>query len=200
MKSYGHINMQQNELQQVALGLETDFPVDTVAGRLVFKNKILYICAEIVTGIPAWIPLTQQISTFIYYQTSNDTTWTINHNLNTGTPVVQCYGSDQKMFIPNNIEVTTNNQVVVTVAAPTTGRVVVLQPSLEGMVKPNYTYEHVQGSSSTTWVIPHGLGYYPVIRVFVGNVEVLPDNITHNSNFQSTVTFTQPYTGVAQCV
>lgn len=200
MKSYGHINMQQNEIQQAAIGLEADFPAETVAGRLVFKNKILYICAEIASGIPAWVPLTPQISTYIHYQTSNDTTWTINHGLNTGTPVVQCYGSDQKMFIPNNVEVTTNNQVVVTVAAPTVGRVVVLQPTLEGIVKPNYTYEHVQGSSSTTWVIPHGLGYQPIIRIFVGNQEILPDSIVHDSMFQATVTFTQPYTGTAQCV
>ena len=138
MKSYGHINMQQNELQQVAIGVDADFPATTVPGRLVFKNKILYICAEIVEGVPAWIPMTQQISTHIHYQTSNSATWTIDHNLNTGTPVVQCYGPDQKLFIPNNVEVISNNQVVVTTAVATVGRAVVLQPSLEGNTKPNY--------------------------------------------------------------
>jgi hypothetical protein len=200
MKSYGHINMQQNELQQVALGLETEFPAETVAGRLVFKNKILYICAEIASGIPAWVPLTQQISTYIHYETSGSTTWTINHNLNTGTPVVQCYGSDQKMFIPNNIEITSNNQVVVTTSSPVYGRAVVLQPSLEGMAKPNYVYEHIQSTTSTSWVIQHGLGYNPIVRVFIGLAEVLPDTITHNSAFQTTVTFTTPQNGSARCV
>jgi hypothetical protein len=200
MKSYGHINMQQNELQQVAIGLETDFPATPVAGRLVFKNKILYICAEIATGIPAWVPLTQQLSTYIHYEVSGTTTWTINHNLNTATPVVQCYGSDQKMFIPNNIEVTSNNQVLVTTSTPVYGRAVIMQAPLEGTTKPNYTYEHNQTSAATTWVIQHGLGYNPIVRVFVGNAEILPDTIVHNSLFQTTITFTTPQTGVARCI
>ena len=61
MKSYGHINFQQNQIQQVALEVETNFPDVPVVGRLVFKDKVLYVCAEIALGTPVWIPLTNEI-------------------------------------------------------------------------------------------------------------------------------------------
>jgi len=200
MKSYGHINMLDNELQQVVIGVEANFPAVAVPGRFVFKNKIMYICAEVVAGVPAWIPMTQQISTHIHYQTSNSATWTIDHNLNSATPVVQCYGPDQKLFIPNDVTVISNNQVVITTANATVGRAVVLQPSLEGNTKPNYSYEHLQTIVSSTWVIPHGLGYMPVVRIFIGQVETIPQSIVHDSNFQVTVTFSTPQVGTALLV
>lgn len=61
------------------------------------------------------------------------------------------------------------------------------------------TYQHIQSSPSTTWIINHNLGKYPSIQLLsVGGIEFLAE-ITHNSINQSTVTLTSPLAGIAQC-
>jgi hypothetical protein len=200
MKSYGHINMQQNELQETVLQVETNFPAKPIPGRLVFKDSRLYICISIDTGTPVWIPLTNEIESYEHTQSSSSSTWTIRHQLKTTLPSVQVYGPDNRVVYPDDIEVVDNNTVVVYFTLQTTGRAVVLTGSDSGLTRPSHSAEHIQTTPSTTWVIQHNLGYMPIVRIFVGNEEVQPLSITHNSNFQCTVTFTQSLVGIARLI
>ena len=201
MDFYGNINLLNNEMQKMVLQLETNFPTVPVVGRIVFKNKRVYICAEILAGVPAWIPLTNEIDTYIHVQATASTTWTITHNLKTGTPLVQIYDTDQRMVIPNEITIIDNNTVTITVTSVMAGRAVVMYGSITGgSSNETPSYEHYQTSPATTWTIPHGLGYYPIVRVFVGSTEIQPASIVHNSAFQTTITFSAVTAGYARLV
>jgi len=61
-------------------------------------------------------------------------------------------------------------------------------------------YLHEQSVSSTSWVVNHGLGYYPVTRVFIGTVEILPASIIQNNVNTTTITFDNPQIGNARFV
>lgn len=201
MKFYGDINLLDNEMQAMVLQMETNFPTVPVVGRIVFKNKRVYICAELPGGIPAWVPLTNEIDTYIHTQSTASTTWTITHNMKTGTPLVQAYDTNQQLIIPDTITIVDNNTVTLTVASAVAGRAIVMYGSITGGTS-NETpsYEHYQTTPATTWVIPHGMGYYPIVRVFVGGTEIQPLSIIHDSAFQTTITFSSVTAGYAKLV
>jgi hypothetical protein len=201
MKHYGNIDLNNNLMQKMVFETEINFPDIAIPGRIVFKDKRVYICAEIVTGFPVWIPLTNELDTFVLRQTTPSATWTVTHNLNTVNPLVQVYGTDLKMVIPDNITVVDNNTVLVTFGYPIAGRCVAMfGSSLVGASKSLVSFEYTQTSPSATWIINHDLGYYPIVRIFVGNEEIQPAGIVHNSIFQTTVTFTMPFVGIARLV
>jgi hypothetical protein len=60
-------------------------------------------------------------------------------------------------------------------------------------------YRHDQPSASASWVINHGLGVNPNIKVYsVGSVEVLAA-VTHTTLNQAVVSFEAPFAGFAVC-
>lgn len=177
-----------------------EFPIDPNVGEVIFKNKTLYICVDIGNNIPVWIPMTQTISAYNYVQNPASDTWIINHNLNTGHPVVTVYDNNGKQIVPDEVELTSNNTVTVFFNIPVSGKAAVITGNLEGSQRPEYVFEYIQTNSSTTWNITHGLNKYPVIRVFIGNNEVQPVSITHNSLNEVTITFTDPQVGIVRFV
>lgn len=201
MKHYGHIDLNQNELQQAVLQVESNFPATPIAGRLVFKGGVVYICIDIEQGTPVWVPLTNELRSYVHIQSASANTWNIVHNLNTTLPSIQIYDASNRLMYPNAVEVVSNTQVNVTFGQAQTGRAIVLAGSDgAGTVAPQTSFEFTQTSPSNTWVISHNLGYYPIVRVFVGMQEMLPASITHNSNFITTITFETPLTGVARLI
>lgn len=200
MKFHGDINLQDNEMQQMVVQTEVNFPDVPTVGRIVFKDKRVYICVEIVSGIPSWVPLTNELDTYVHVQSTGATTWSVAHNLATTSPIVQIYDFDFKMIIPNEITIIDNNNIEVNLGTSMAGRAVVMYGATEGSPKSEYAYEYTQASPSTTWVIYHGLGYYPITRVFIGNEEVQPLSIVHDSIFQTTITFSTAQSGVARLV
>jgi hypothetical protein len=203
MQSYGNINFNSNQAQQLALQVEYEFPATPVVGRILFKDKRVFICVEILGGLPVWIPLTNEIDTYVHRVpvANAATTWTVPHNLNTPYPIVQVYDINHNMMLPDNVIAIDNNTVEVTFATAAAGVAVAMHGnSLLGTEKMQYVYEHIQRNVSTVWVINHDLGYYPIVRVFIGNEEVQPDSITHNTVFTTTITFTAPQVGVARLV
>ena len=197
MKFYGNADLQNNEIRQAVMQAETDFPVPAVAGRIIFLQKRVYICAEILSGLPVWIPLTNEINTYMQTISTASTTWTITHNLQTMAPLVQIYNTDNLMVIPEEITIVDNNTVSITFGIAQNGTAVVMFGDISGAAKPSYAYEWFQNSSSTSWVITHGLGHYPIVRVYVNNEEVQPASIVHNSINQTTITFTTAQVGYA---
>lgn len=199
MKFYGDINLQDNRIQRMVIQAETNFPPTPVAGRVVFKDKRLWICAEVAAGVPAWLPLTSQLDAFIHMQETSSDTWTINHNLNCTTPAVQIYDANYQMIIPDSVTAITNNQLQVKLGTAALGRAIIIVGQETGAIRDPRKYTFTQTTVTTTWVINHGLGYQPIIRAFNGSDEISPASITHNSNFQATLTFSTAQSGYATC-
>ena len=200
MKFYGNANLQQNELQQAVIPIEERFPVSPKVGRLAFVNSILYICVDIANSLPVWVPLTRELTLYTHSQTEAADTWDINHGLNTTGVQVQVFDINDRVLIPDEITVSNANNAVVTFNTAITGRAVVLSGHNDGNMKPTYAYIHYQTTSSNSWVIMHNLGREPIVRVFIGNQEVQPQSITHNSLNQLTIAFAQSYVGIAKLI
>lgn len=208
MRILGDLNFDNiGRLVQVSLGTETEstFPPSgsIVPGRLAFFDRRVWIAAEIVSGIAAWIPMTQEINAYIHTQGDATNTWVVNHNLNTGTPAVQVYNTSDQMVIPTDITTISANQLEIEFNAPVIGRAIVLSGTFEGNSRQGrvYGFVHDQPASSTTWVVGHGLGYYPIVTAFTATgEELVPQSVVHNSHFQTTITFSSPVSGIARFV
>lgn len=199
MKFYGHAEMQQNQLRDAALQTLSQFPSTPVVGQFAFINSIVYICVT-AGPLPVWVPLTREITAFTHTQNTPAVEWNINHGMNTSSVVTQIYAGDGLMVIPDDIEIVDPDNVTVTFNTALSGKAVVLTGHFDGNPKPTYAYTHYQNSADDTWVIVHGLGYNPIIRVFIGNQEVQPSSIVHDSTNQVTITFSSPQVGYAQLI
>lgn len=201
MKSYGHVNFQQNEVQNAVLPLDTAFPASPKAGQFVFRDKTLYFCVEInSSGIPIWVPLTKQITAYEHIQNTNSTVWTVNHNLNTQNISVTVFDSSNRVVIPDEIEVVSDNQVVISVTKAATGKASVISGFGDGTTAPTYAYEFIQATPATTWTINHGLNRYPIVRVFIGTYEVQPESISFPSQNTTVITFSTAQVGQVKLI
>lgn len=202
MKFYGDIALNNNKIQEMVLDMEENFPINPKSGRVVFRNNRVYIAADTTDGHTTWIPLTNTLNVHYHTQASRQIVWEVTHNLNTTTPMVQVYDdASQQMFIPQDITVIDNNKLRIMMTVPTTGRAVIMSGEATGANQPEAkSYTHEQTAPSDGWVINHNLGYNPFVRVFIGNEEVTPDSIIHNSITQTVVQFSTPKVGVARLV
>lgn len=200
MKHYGNINLNQNELQNAIIPIDTYFPTNPKIGQLVFKEKVLYICVDIQSNLPIWVPLTTEINTYIHNQQVNATTWTVTHSLNSSIVSAQVYGNDGKMVIPNEIVIVDKDTISVQFGIPFAGRAVIMIGSVEGNSRPDYGFEHTQTSPSATWTVDHNLGHYPVVRIFIGSEEVQPSQIIHDTVNTTRIIFANPYVGIAKFI
>ena len=58
---------------------------------------------------------------------TDSSTWVVNHNLDTETPIVQAYDSDDYQIIPQTIRITDSNTITITFPNAESGHVVVAQ-------------------------------------------------------------------------
>ncbi len=199
MKFYGHANLQQNELQNAALETLTAFPTTPVVGQLAFVNNIVFICVGS-GSLPVWVPLTREITAYTHTEAIAQQVWGITHNLNTTSVNIQVFDGSGKVLIPDDIQVTGPTTATITWNTAQAGKAVCVSGHFDGNVKPTYSYTHYQSTSSTEWVIAHSLGYNPIVRVFIGNQEVQPASITHDSPNQATITFSTAQVGYARLI
>jgi len=197
MKFYGDANLQQNELQNAVLSTLTSFPIDAKAGQIAFVRSVVYICVS-ATPPAVWVPLTQEITAYTHVQTTPSITWGITHNLNTADVHVQVYNTSNQVILADEVTITSPTACVVELNVAQAGKAVVLAGHFVGNPKPSYAYTHLQTVASTSWTIPHGLGYNPIVRVFIGTAEVQPATITHPDVNTTIVTFTGAQTGYAR--
>lgn len=200
MKFYGHADLQKNKLQNPALEVVESFPASPVLGQVVFKDSVVHIVVGFSSGLPVWVPLTREITSYAHTQSASSSTWTVTHNLRSTAVSVQVFDSLKKVIIPDEIEVIDQNTVQITLASAATGKVFVVSGSTEGNPKPVYSYQYTQSYALATWVVDHNLGYEPDVRVFINDQEVQPASITHNSTSRTTITFSSQQTGVAKFI
>lgn len=176
----------------------TTFPSSPGDGALAFVNGRLYIYLD---SESAWIPISNTISYYVHSQGTAATTWTVDHSLGFGTVNVQVFDEDNMVVIPD-IEILDNDTVEITFLSPTAGRAVIVagEPAVGGQpaVAPAFGYLHEETIAATTWVVNHGLGYYPIVHVFDSTgTEVLP-TIVHDTKFKTTITFGTATAGTAR--
>lgn len=177
----------------------TAFPSSPTDGMLAFVNSRLFIY---LAGDSAWVPITSTISYYVHSQGTAATTWSVAHNLGFGTVNVQVYDETNMVIVPD-IEIIDNNNVEITFVSATAGRAVVVagEPAVGGQptVTPAFGFLHTQSGAATTWVVNHGLGYYPITHVFnASGDEVLPSSIVHDTKFKTTITFGTATAGTAR--
>ena len=197
MRSYGNLNLQKNELQNAVFSTLSTFPTDPKVGQVAFVNSIVYICVNI-DNDPVWVPLTREITAYTHVQANLSQTWNIIHNLNTTSVNVQIYDSINNVILPDNIQCTGPNSITVSFSSGMAGRAVCISGHYDGNTKPVYAYTHYQQTASTQWVIPHGLGYNPIVRIFIGSQEIQPNSIIHNSTSELTISFQTAQAGYAR--
>lgn len=199
MKFYGHANLQQNELQNAVLSTLTSFPITPAIGQIAFVNSTVYICVS-AGQLPVWVPLTREITAYTHTQSTASKSWVITHSLNTTSVNIQVFDGDSKVLIPDEIQTINPNQAVANFSTPIVGRAVVVTGHFDGNVKPTYAYTFNQSPAASSWVIDHNLGYHPIVRVFVGNGEVQPSSITHDSTNRVTLGFNTAVAGYARLI
>lgn len=84
-------------------------------------------------------------------------------------------------------------QVIVTEPEP----VVITVGSVSGSQPTQVAYHHVQGSSSTQWDIPHGLGFFPNVTTMDSGGSTVEGELVHVSEYELRVTFSAPISGDA---
>jgi hypothetical protein len=201
MKFYGHANLQQNELQNAVLTVLTAFPTDPKVGQIAFVNSIVYVCIQnTAPNPPIWVPLTQEITAYTHTQSTASSTWSITHNLNTTSINVQVFDGNNRVIIPDEIEVTGPTTCAITLAGAITGRATIVTGHFDGVQKPTYAYTYYQTEASTTWTIVHNLGYDPIVRVFIGTSEVQPATVSFPDTNTVVITFDTAEVGTVRLI
>lgn len=198
MDIYGNLNLNNNALMQAVFAPEEDWPNSPTPGRFLFRNKRLFFCVELDNGLPVWMPLSQEISLYVHTQTEPSTAWSINHGFGISTVIIQILDATNKSISPDYIDLSSQDLAQVMFSAPQTGKAVVMAGALSGTAKVGVAYSQ-DFEESDTWVVAHGLGYYPEISVYINNRMVQPLSITHDSTVQATVRFTTLQTGTVRC-
>ncbi len=104
---------------------------------------------------------------------------------------------------PTQIDVDTWSIPVTTVAgsppgtAPPVGAQVYIQwPATSGAISTG-NYTHNQSTASATWVIAHGLGFYPNVHVEDSSGADVEGDVRYDNLNQITITFSAAFAGVA---
>ncbi len=196
MKFFGDVDVGENSIFNVVINDDGSFQSTPKIGRLVFNSRRLYICADIINGLPIWVPLTNEITTHVTNIEVPSTTWTLTHNLNTATPAVQIYDATQRAVIPDDIIITDNNNVEVHFANAVSGMAVCVFGNTEGVNHLRNSYSAAITTPTVEANVQHNLGYNPTVVVYDGTgTMIIPSSITHNSLFSTTIAFTDPMTG-----
>jgi hypothetical protein len=61
------------------------------------------------------------------------------------------------------------------------------------------TFIHTQSTTSTTWTVPHNLGFRPDVDITSTGGIAVEAEVSHSSNNLLTITFDIPFSGYARC-
>lgn len=176
----------------------TAYPENPKIGSFAFIHKRFMICGEIESDTPYWIPLTNEVDTYIHSQSVANSSWDIPHKLNFSTPVVQCYDENNKVINPSEIAPIDQDTLRITFPDKVQGRAIIMVGDFSGVAKPNVNFQ-MEFTSELEVIVPHGLGYLPRMVVLAGGYEIQPKSIKHSADFSnSTITFSTATTGIVR--
>jgi hypothetical protein len=152
---------------------------------------------------------------FNFTQAVGSTTWTVNHGLDTRTPLVDVYDSSYNQLIPATIVSTDVNTVQITFSTAQAGFAIISKGSgissqiaVSASFATTASYASTVGfnfeqvSPSATWTINHNLNNrYPLVQTYGSDSLVLiPASISGSSVNTAIVTFSTPISGYARVI
>jgi hypothetical protein len=152
---------------------------------------------------------------FNFTQTVGSTTWTVNHGLDTRTPLVDVYDSSYNQLIPATIVSTDVNTVQITFSTAQAGFAIISKGSgissqiaVSASFATTASYASTVGfnfeqvSPSATWTINHNLNNrYPLVQTYGSDSLVLiPASISGSSVNTAIVTFSTAISGYARVI
>lgn len=198
MRILGNLDLLNNLLSNHCLPHETSYPADSKAGMVRFIGKRVMLCVEVQDGLPMWLPMTQELNTYMFEQEAVSSVWTINHGLNSAQPIIQCYDTDGNMMWADRYETVDPDTLAVHWGQPVKGRAQLMSGSILGVPRESVAYAK-EFVASDTVIVTHNLGYFPRTVVIVDGYEVQPLSVSNDSNMQLTVVFGTPVSGEVQC-
>ena len=133
---------------------------------------------------------------YIHRQYAENTTWDVPHGLGHAHPVVFCFDWWGRQFIPDEIEATDADTVMVTLLSAMRGYVVVVAEGENGVFS--------EAKSGTPWTVTHNLAEDGVIVACYNNSTppkmIFPDSVLLTSDDVVTVGFAAAQTGQATVV
>ncbi len=193
MKVLGTLDLAFGALKNFRFDSATEWPANPQPGMAVFMDRRLMLCVAL-EDLPIWVPLTQQMTMYRHKQPSASSRWEIAHNMNTATPMVQCYDANGEVIIPTSIHADDANHTVILFSEAVAGTAVLLSGIESGLPTPTIAFT-TSFTDQDKWVVVHNLGYHPAVRIYQGTSEVQPKSIVHDSNNQLTVSFDSPQSG-----
>jgi hypothetical protein len=152
---------------------------------------------------------------FNFTQAVGAITWTVNHGLNTRTPLVDVYDSSYNQLIPATIVSTDVNTVQITFSTAQAGFAIISKGSgissqiaVSASFATTASYASTVGfnfqqvSPSATWTINHNLNNrYPLVQTYGSDSLVLiPASISGSSVNTAIVTFSTAISGYARVI
>ena len=125
MKVAGKMTVAGASIQEGGLLPMSSFPALVPLGTVVNVSGILYKCTNNVGGKSVYENLDARPVKYEHTQNVNSTTWTIVHNLNTLTPIIQCFNGTS-LLAYSSAFVTNANTVTVTFSRKNTGTALVV--------------------------------------------------------------------------
>lgn len=193
MKVIGTLDLEFGSIKNFKFAEVQDWPENPQPGMAIFMDKRLMFCVELL-DLPVWVPLTQQMTMYRHKQPSASSRWEIAHNMNTATPIVQCYDENGEVIMPSSVKGQDANTTVVLFPEPVAGTAVLLSGVESGLPTPTVAFT-ASYTDSAEWVVVHNLGYNPAVQVHQGAKEVQPKSIVHDSTSQLTITFDSAQSG-----
>ena len=152
---------------------------------------------------------------FNFAQATGSTTWTINHNLNTFTPLVDVYDSIYNQLIPASVSSINANTTQITFSTAQAGYAIISKGSgissqiaISASFATTASYaasvgvNFVQSSPSSTWTIVHNLNNkHPLVQIYDSNdATIIPQSIVGTSTSTVTVIFSTSISGYARVI
>jgi len=132
-----------------------------------------------------------------FSQPTPATTWSINHAINSRTPVVEVYDSNYNVIIPTGIQNPAPFQTKIYFDIAQSGYAVISTGGVLSVSGSNAILN--QNISSSTWTFNHQLNnLYPVFTIFDSNDDVIiPQRIHVVDTGSAVIYFSSPRTGTA---
>jgi hypothetical protein len=152
---------------------------------------------------------------FNFTQTVGTASWTINHNLNSFTPLVDVYDASYNQLIPAGVTSITANTTQITFSTAQAGFAIISkgsgissQTAISASFATTASYastvgvNFVQSSPSTTWTINHNLNNrYPLVQTYGNdNLVLIPQSISGSSVNTTIITFSTAISGYARVI
>lgn len=152
---------------------------------------------------------------FTFTQATGSSTWTINHNLNTLTPLVDVYDSIYNQLIPASVSSIDANTTQITFSTAQAGYAIISKGSgISSQIAVSASYavtasyaasvgvNFEQVTPSSTWTIVHNLNNkHPLVQIYdSSDATIIPQSIVGTNTNTVTITFSTAINGYARVV